>query len=201
MNNASTASPKPNTTTIEPNGTVIAKALAGADLWAGMPSVNPVYPNLIVFAGQNVQNSGSYKQDQNYIWLVDMSQNPINPVPLEPGAPSSGNFEAQWQGRAPWWSPDGNWVAFESYRACPPSPEHKKGLYAIFVYRYQGGSPAAQVTDPKWNINHAKWYPNGFPDGPSGSKTLVVASYQLNESGEPAWPYGIASLDVSSFVG
>lgn len=201
MNNAASASPCPNTTVIEPNGTPRPKAVVGSGLWAGMPSVNPLNPNLIVFAGQNVVSGGTYNQDQNYIWLVDTSKNPVNPVPLEAGAPSSGSFKPKWQGRAPWWSPDGQWVVFESYRANPPPSEHKNGLYAIFVYQYQGRIPAAQITDPTWNMNHAKWFPNGFPHGPSGSKTLVVASYQLGESGQRAWPYGIASLDVSSYVG
>ncbi len=57
MNNAASASPSPNTV-IEPDGTPKAEAVAGSDVWAGMPSVNPANPNLIVFAGQNVQNGG-----------------------------------------------------------------------------------------------------------------------------------------------
>ncbi|MGH6796640.1 MAG: TolB family protein [Methylocella sp.] len=201
-NNATPAVPCPNTTKINLAGTP-ATALAGPGLWAGMPSVNPISPNLIAFAGQNVQEGGSYNQDQNYIWLVntDTSLNSLNPKPLEQGAPSSGSFNPSWQGRAPWWSPDGNWVAFESNRASPPSSEHPKGQYAIFVYRPGGGNPAVQVTDPKWNMNHAKWYPNGFPGGPSGDKKMVVASYQPGSAGSPAWPWGIVSLDVASIVG
>jgi WD40-like Beta Propeller Repeat len=122
-------------------------------------------------------------------------------VPLETGAPSSGNFNPNWQARAPWWSPDGHWVAFESYRESPPTKEHPKGQYAIYLYQYGGSNRATQVTDPAWNMNHAKWYPNGFPSGPSGNPTLVVASFQLGSGGTPAWPYGIANLDVSSIVG
>ncbi|MGB6176735.1 MAG: hypothetical protein WBF43_10475 [Methylocella sp.] len=202
MNNAASASPSPNTTTIDRKGKTITPAVAGSGLWAGMPSVNPIHPNLIVFAGQNVQSGGTYNQDQNYIWLVDTSLNPLQPVPLELGAPTSGNFQSQWQGRAPWWSPDGIWVVFESYRARPPSTERPEGRYAIYLYDYKVQPHAGtQVTDPKWNMNHAKWFPNGFPRGPSGGKTLVVASYQPGSAGPPAWPYGIASLNVSSIVG
>src|ERR1700730_4317605 len=74
MNQDKDASPLLNTSTIEPNGHVTAKALAGAGLWAGMPSVNPVSPNLIIFAGQNVQTGERYNQDQNPIgFLADQT--------------------------------------------------------------------------------------------------------------------------------
>ena len=201
-NEQNSASPLPNTTTIELNGNVVGTALAGSELYAGMPSVNPANPSLIVFAGQNVAN-GSYDQDANYIWLADLSQDPVKPIPLETGAASSGPFESKWQGRAPWWSPDGNWVVFESNRLHPPPPgQTSGGLYAIFLYQYGSAGPAIQVTDPMWNMNHAKWFPNGFPGGPSGDKTLIVASYQQPDpSNPPAWPYGIATLDVSSVIG
>ncbi len=66
-----------------------------------------------------------------------------------------------------------------------------------YLYDY-GDQPQAgtQVTDPKWNMNHAKWYPNGFRRGPSGNKTLVVASYLPGSAGSPACRYGIANLNV-----
>jgi hypothetical protein len=151
-------------------------------------------PHIIIFAGQNIENGGTYNQDQNYIWLADTSQNPVNPVPLETGAPHSGNFELQWQGRAPWWSPDEQWVA---YRASPPSPEHKNGLYAIFVYQYGGSALAVQLTDPEGNMNHAKWYPNGFPGGPSGNQNRCILPARSIGKANLA----LRNLDVSPIVG
>lgn len=199
-NEQTSASPLPNTTEIDVEGNLIATALAGPGLYAGMPSVNPVDPTLIAFAGQSVAN-GSYDQDANYIWLVDTSKDPVTPVPLETGAPISGPFQKQWQGRAPWWSPDGKWVAFESNRAHPPAPgQTSGGLYAIFLYQVGGTTAAVQLTDPKWNMNHAKWFPNGFSI--AGDKALIVAAFQqLDPSQPPAWPYGLATLDVSSVIG
>ena len=49
-----------------------------------------------------------------------------------------------------------------------------------------------------YNMNHAKWYPNGFKSV-AGDPTLVVAAYQQEGTGA-ALPYGIASLDVSSII-
>jgi len=48
-------SPDPNTTTLDPKtGQIIKQAREGTNLYGGMPSVNPVNPNLIAFAGQAV---------------------------------------------------------------------------------------------------------------------------------------------------
>jgi hypothetical protein len=204
-NEQDSAVPEPNTTTMKIDGTVKAYAVEGSALYAGMPSVNQANPNLIAFAGQNVA-TGTYDQNENYIWVVDTSQPlapGVNPIPLETGAPGSGSFDWHWQGRAPYWSPDGKWVAFESYRASPPPPgQPNGGLYAIYLYEYGGTGPAIKVTDPMWNSQHAKWFPNGFPGLPSGAKTLIVAAYQQPDPPTPpAWPFGIASLNVSSIVG
>ena len=164
-----------------------------------MPSINQMATNLIAFAGQPTQTSGSYSQDLNYIWWLDTAtQDSVSP--LETGAPSSGLFMPQFQGRAPSWSPDGKWIAFESNRAHQPSTSNPAGLYSIFLYEVDGSNPAIQITDPAYNANHAKWYPNGF-NGVSGSPTLTVAAYAPDKNGTPAPPYALASLDVSSIVG
>jgi Tol biopolymer transport system component len=68
----------------------------------------------------------------------------------------TGTFRPEFQGRAPWFSPDGKWIAFESTRADP-----KGELYAMFIQSALGDGPAWQVTDTKWNANHAKFYPDG----------------------------------------
>jgi Tol biopolymer transport system component len=200
MNTDKSALPCPSTSQIKSDGTLVASALAGPKLWAGMPSVNRMNPNLIAFAGQVVEDPGSYNQDSNYIWVVDTSQNPAKPVPLESGVQTSSGFNPRYQGRAPWWSPDGKWVVFESYRADPPPANNGKGMYAIYLYEYgvQNGA-AVQVTDPVYNMNHAKWFP--FKSGGGMTPALIVAAYQPGANGgQPAWPYGIAILDVSSFM-
>jgi hypothetical protein len=201
-NSGENASPSPNTSIIQStDGTLVAQALAGSRLWAGMPSVNQVNPDLVAFAGQIVSNSGPYQQDYNYIWVVDQSKGPTSAAPMENGCPSSGPFDPSFQGRAPWWSPDGKWIVFESNRACPPPANNGEGMYAIFLYEVGGSGSAIQLTDPKYNMNHAKWFPFGFPGFPGGYPTLIVAAFQpVGMGNPPAWPYGLASLDVSSFV-
>ena len=73
-------------------------------------------------------------------------------------------------------------------------------MYAIYLYEY--GTPngtAVQLTDPVYNMNHAKWFP--FGSGGGIAPALIVAAYQPGANGgPPAWPYGIAILNVSSFV-
>jgi hypothetical protein len=99
-------SPNPNTTTLDPKtGTIIAQALEGTNLYGGMPSVNPAYPNLIAFAGQPV--GSPYDQDMNYIWVKDLSS-PVPAVPLEYNAPATGDFCPAFQGRAPGGRPTAN---------------------------------------------------------------------------------------------
>jgi Tol biopolymer transport system component len=185
--------PSPNTTTIDAStGAICETALEGAGLWGGMPSVNPASPNLIAFAGQPVSGP-TYNQDQNYIYVMDTSSSDP-PAPLEPGAPASGPFNPNYQGRAPWWSPDGKWVVFESNR---PSQYEANGLYAIYLYHYGGSKPAMQVTSTIYNCNHAKWFPNGFPGGPSGPFQLIVASWRGAQSNPPEGPYGLSALDLT----
>jgi hypothetical protein len=80
--------PLPNTTTIDlKTGVAVTGDLEGLNLWGGMPSVNPVNPNLIAFAGQPVSGS-TYNQDENYIYVMDTSGSG-GPIPLESGALTS----------------------------------------------------------------------------------------------------------------
>ena len=189
--------PNPNTTVISAaSGATVKTALEGAGLWGGMPSVNPVNPNLIAFAGHAWVEGQPYQQDFNYIYVMDLSSgNP--PVPLEAQAPASGPYDPSFQGRAPWWSPDGKWVVFESNRLCQPPANNGAGMYAIFLYAYRGPNPAMQVTDTSYNCNHAKWYPNGFPGSPAGPFQLIVSAWQPNGSDAPSWPYGLAVLNLT----
>ena len=188
--------PKPNTTIINgANGNVQQRTVAGPYFWGSMPSVNPVNPNLIAFAGSHVQEGQTYDEDLNFIWVVDIS-NSVPPVPLEAQAPRTG-YDPNFQGRAPWWSPSGKWVVFESNRLIQPTQPGDPGMYAIFLCEHGRSNPAIQVTDPMYDCNHAKWFPKGFHGHPRGAFKLIVAAYQPNPPGEPAWPYGLASLDLT----
>ena len=106
----------PRTTVIDTAGTPKTPTVANNTVWAGMPSVNPTNQNQFVFAGQWIGSQTSYDQNKNYVWFADLSTDPITLRPLDQKANSSGPFQSAFQGRAPWWSPDGNWVAFESNR-------------------------------------------------------------------------------------
>jgi len=188
-NGSRSAHPNPCSTKIDTAGRVITPVLANSTIFAGMPSVNQVNPNLVAFAGQQIATDPStpphYDQERNYIWVTDASTEPPTVEPLDKDAPVRGPFDPRYQGRAPWWSPDGNWVAFESSRAATQDPLRE---YAIFIQDAAGKNPAVQVTDPKWNGQHPKWYPDGV--------TLVAAVSQ--QPGQR--PFGIARLDVSAFV-
>ena len=180
----SPALPIPRTSTIDLTGKLLDPLLGNKATWAGFPSVNQVSPNLIAFAGQVVKTGGTYNQNTNYIWLLDTSTTPHTVKTLSPNAPKS-HFDPNFQGRAPWYSPDGKWIAFESNRF------NASGLYSIFIQIADGSKTAVRVTDPGWNANHAKWYPNG---------TELVATLLQKKGAAPNSNRGIASLDVSAFV-
>jgi hypothetical protein len=180
--------PSPRTTKIDPSsGAVITQVMGSPLVWGGMPTVDFRDSARIAFAGQWIGSQTVYNQDRNYIWLIDASwqiEHCVAPVrPLDPQATAKGAFRPQFQGRAPWFSPDGKWVAFESARADP-----KNEFYAIFIQSAQGDGPARQVTDIKWNANHAKFYPDG---------QRLVATLLQEPGGERR---GIAMLDVREFV-
>jgi len=175
------ALPIPRTSKMDLSGTVLEQVLANKTIWAGFPSVNQTNSNVIAFAGQVVIPKGTYNQDKNYIWLTDTSTTPPKVRTLAPGAPTN-HFDPNYQGRAPWYSPDGKWIAFESNRF------NSKGQYSIFIQVADGSSTAVRVTDPRWDAQHTKWYPNGTE--------LVVSVLQSFSTTKR----GIAKLDVSAFV-
>lgn len=109
-------------------------------LRCGMPSVSPD-GKAVVFAGQKkVTGEQTYNQKLNSIWLW---QDDKQPVQLD-----------TCQGRAPSWSPDGRWVAFES------TSGGANGLYAIFIISREGKN-LQRITDYQWNANHPVWSPDG----------------------------------------
>jgi dipeptidyl aminopeptidase/acylaminoacyl peptidase len=180
--------PSPRATKIDPtSGAVITQVTGSPLVWSGMPTVDLRDSARIAFAGQWIGSQTDYNQDRNYIWLaddawqIDRGVAPVRPLDLQANA--KGAFRPEFQGRAPWFSPDGRWVAFESARADP-----KGELYAIFIQSAQGDGPARQVTDIKWNANHAKFYPDG---------QRLVATLLQEPGGERR---GIVMLDVGEFV-
>jgi hypothetical protein len=177
-------------------GQVIASPLANNWVWAGFPSVNQTNPNLVAFAGQFNSASNYYNQDLNYVWVTDASTGRPRVAPLDRHAPRGPAFKPIFQARAGWWSPDGQWFAFESNRAC----NNVNGqTYAIFVQDAGGLSPAVQVTDcSKWNVQHPKW----FPPRNDGKVFLIAAvqAIQPNQPTCPVPPFRIASFDVTQLV-
>ena len=147
----------PRTTVIDTAGVPKTPIVANNTVWAGMPSVNPTNQNQFVFAGQWIGSQTSYDQNKNYVWFADLSTSPITLRPLDQKANSSGPFNSAFQGRAPWWSPDGNWVAFESNRLDPNGE-----FYGIYIQdfrrrtsrdagdRYQLQRKSCEVVS-KWN--------------------------------------------------
>jgi len=130
------------------------------EILAGMPNVSP-NGDSIAFAGQ--LNEGSYDQNKNRIWLLD--ENGALRL-LDPD-----------QGRTPSWSPDGEWIAFESNRG------NEEGRYAVFVIHRTGGT-ARQLTTHELSAFHPVWSPNG---------KLLAFSIRLPGEDEA---YGIAIIEV-----
>lgn len=60
------------------------------------------------------------------------------------------------QGRAPWFSPCGNFIVFESNRDNPDFPD----LYRLYIYSLKDGS-IKPITPPSLNVQHGKWSPDG----------------------------------------
>jgi len=109
-------------------------------VWAGMASVSRSIAagNPIAFAGQ-VPNAQGYDQDENQIWIQETGKAPYQ---LDPA-----------QARSPWWSPDGQAVAFESNRN-----DDGTQVYQIFTGSADG-LDATAITPHALATQHAKWSP------------------------------------------
>jgi Tol biopolymer transport system component len=185
----------PRTSKMSIAGVVKPRTLSGKGMWAGMPSVNQA--SELVFAGQ-LASGGTYNQDTNCIWRTDAGGRKLRPLEANySGLPNS-------QGRAPWWSPDGQWVVFESNRPIPangqPNGGNPDNQYAIYLYKADHtGGPAMQVTNPEFNMNHAKFFPAGF-NGVPGDPQLIVSSWWGPIPAALPVPYQLAKLSIKKFI-
>lgn len=119
------------------------------DVWPGMSSVSPSSPDLVAFAGQTPNLAETYDQNWNQIWVKKGSQ---------PAKEVNGIL-----GRAPWWSPSGTAIAYESILT--PNDGYNP-FYRIWVLSLKVDDPpsvgAGQlVTPPNLAVQHAKWSPDG----------------------------------------
>lgn len=188
-NNAQSANPNPCSSAIDTGGTMTIANLNGADanntaVFGGMPAVSPSNSNSIAFAGQpvlptwNPPSSPPYNQDNNYIFL-NSGSSPFTSNPMESAA-SITQFESQFQGRAPAWSPDGRYIVFESTRT--------SGQMALYLFDTQNPANApVQLTDTVYGAQHAKFFPNG-------SQLIFCARPN------PQSRFRIASIDISSYL-
>ncbi len=198
----------PVTRLIDPNGTVVQANLngldvAGVQVFGGFAAPKPGNPLQIAFAGQpaltywgqtppnplpNPLPPPVYNQDNNYVFLNAYRGGVFSSQPLESAAPVI-TYNPAYQGRAPYWSPDGNYVVFESSRA---------GGYALFLANVAKGTPPVQLTDSTYWAQHAKFLPYGTSVVPSGKGIVYTALQTPSAAG--TGPRGIAVLDIGSYL-
>ena len=198
----------PVTRLIDPDGTVVQANMNGLDVtgvqvFGGFAAPKPGNPLQIAFAGQpalaywgqtppnplpNPLPTPAYNQDNNYVFVNAFRGGVFSSQPLESAAPVIA-YDPAYQGRAPYWSPDGNHIVFESSRA---------GGYALFLANVAKGTPPVQLTDATYWAQHAKFLPYGTSVVPSG-KGIVFTALQ-NPSAAGTGPRGIALLDIASYL-
>lgn len=113
----------------------------------------------IAFAGE-LPNAQGYNQDLNQIW-IRRSDGRVFAVDGK-------------QARAPWWSPDGMHLAFESNRLTGRT-------YQIFIQNPSAPAMLQALTCPEYAVQHAKWSPDGrrlvFAYGVPGSDGAQGIAY------------------------
>jgi len=166
-------------------------------VFGGFAAPQPGNPRHIAFAGQpelaswgmpaSPTTTGTapvYNQDNNYVFLNSVSNAVYSSAPLEPGASISA-YDSTKQGRAPYWSPNGQYIVFETSRY---------GGYALCLANVAAlakGAAPVQLTDAGYAAQHAKFLPNGHQ--------LVFTALQTpNAAG--TGPRGIALIDISPYL-
>lgn len=113
------------------------------EVCAGRPGVSPD-GEAVVFAG----NSGQFNQGANQLWIVKLNRKAQR---LEQNEPALA------QGRAPRWSPDGEWIACTSARPAPkPDESTPRAVWIISA----DGKEAHRLTDHSMNPLHVAWSPD-----------------------------------------
>jgi Tol biopolymer transport system component len=148
----------PRNVRIDRSGTVLER-LTPEDLYAGMPSISHQDRPRLAFPGQPAVPP--YEQQNNQIYICT-------------DATTAHKLDGQ-QGRAPWWTPNGELLAFESNRATGNAWE-----YAIYIST-PDGSYQVQITDVQFYAQHAKFSPN--------AERIVLCAQPRGGKGNP-WAIG-----------
>jgi len=155
----------PRTVRIDRSGRVLER-LTPEDLYAGMPSISQQAPLRLAFPGQLAVPP--YNQQNNRIYIGT--------------SPTEARELDGKQGRAPWWTPNGELLAFESNR-------DTGDLYRYAVYvSTPDGSDQVRMTDVRFNAQHPKFSPD--------ARRIVLAAQP--DGGAKGNPWAIGWLQFTT---
>jgi Tol biopolymer transport system component len=139
-----------------------------AKLLTGQSSVNQSATDEICAAAQ--LPGSAYDQTNNHVWVQTTDPQPY-----------CIQVHGHGHGRAPWWSPSGHFIAFESdYDTTDPSH------YAIYLYRVFDQKLTRVTPRDGWSCTHAKFHPT--------KNRIVVGAHQIGQRS------GIAIVDFDVAV-
>ena len=122
--------------------------LTNAEFSSGMGTVNRADTDTIAYAGQRTRPGVHYNQDNNRIWLQNGSDQPQMVSPE-----GSGQI-----GRAPWFTPDGQYIGYENYDA--------DNIYQVWIQELVPVNEPLQVQPVQISVGatpsqHVKFSPDG----------------------------------------